>query len=190
MLHRARARATAAGVERRLRLVHADLIGLRLPDSGRCDLAILGLNSLFLMATRASQQDALATLARHLGPGGRAVVDIWLPGVDDLARYDGRVLLDGVVEDRSSGRLVTKSWAATHDPSTGAVTVTTIYDEGRPGEAPVRWVRRDPMRLVSPDELVTFAVAAGLEIETLAGSYDLEPLAPDSERAILVARRP
>jgi hypothetical protein len=99
-------------------------------------------------------------------------------------------MLDGVVEDHSSGRLVTKSWAATHDPSTGAVTVTTIYDEGRPGEAPVRWVRRDPMRLVSADDLVTFAAAAELEIETLASTYDLQPLAPESERVILVARRP
>jgi SAM-dependent methyltransferase len=77
MLHRARARATAAGVERRLRLVHADLLGLRLPDPGVYDLAILGLNSLFLLATRASQQDALQTLARHLRPGGRAVGQLW-----------------------------------------------------------------------------------------------------------------
>ena len=31
---------------------------------------------------------------------------------------------------------------------------------------------------------------AGLEVEMIAGDYDLEPLGPGSERAILVARRP
>jgi len=42
---------------------------------------------------------------------------------------------------------------------------------------------------VSADELTGFAEAAGLRVETLAGSYDLEPHGPGSERAILVAIR-
>jgi SAM-dependent methyltransferase len=192
MLHRARERAASAGasVGRLIRLVHADLLGLRLPDAGSYDLAILGLNSLFLLPSRTTQQTALTTLAEHLRPGGRAIVDIWLPAADDLARYDGRLLLDAVVDDPATGRTVTKSWSATHDPRTGAVTVTTIYDEGPPGTAPVRWIRRDPMRLVSPAELEGFAAAAGLEVEILAGGYDLHPLEPGDERAVLVARRP
>jgi hypothetical protein len=31
---------------------------------------------------------------------------------------------------------------------------------------------------------------AGLVVEELAGGYDLDPLAPGSDRAVLVARRP
>jgi SAM-dependent methyltransferase len=190
MLHRARQRAASEGVEGRVRLVHADLVGLRLPDAGSYDLAILALNSLFLLPTPSTQQAALVTLGGHLRPGGRAVVDIWLPSTDDLARYDGRLLLDAVADDGSTGRTVTKSWSATHDPRSGGVTVTTIYDEGPPGEPPVRWVRRDAMRLVSVEELVAMAAAAGLEVETLAGGYDLRRLEPGDERAVLVARRP
>jgi hypothetical protein len=34
------------------------------------------------------------------------------------------------------------------------------------------------------------AEEAGLEVEELAGSYDLDPIRPGSERAILVARKP
>ena len=44
--------------------------------------------------------------------------------------------------------------------------------------------------LVAPDELRTMAEDAGLEVEELAGSYDLDPIRPGSERAILVARKP
>jgi SAM-dependent methyltransferase len=190
MLHRARERAAVAGAERRLRLIHADLVGLRLPDAGRYDLSILALNSLFLLPSRQAQLGAMVALAEHLAPGGRAVVDVWLPDVDDLARYDGRLLLDGVAVDPETGRTITKTWAATHDPATGAVTVTTIYDEGMPGEAAIRWVRRDPMRLVGADELVALARAAGLSVELVAGGYDLRARRPGDERAVIVARRP
>ncbi len=79
MLHRARDRADAAGVASRIRFVHADLVDLRLPDAGSYHLAILGLNSLFLLPTRRAQAAAIRTLAEHLAPGGRAIVDVWQP---------------------------------------------------------------------------------------------------------------
>jgi hypothetical protein len=43
---------------------------------------------------------------------------------------------------------------------------------------------------VSADELEAFAEDAGLRVELVAGGYDLAPLGPGSERAILVAERP
>jgi SAM-dependent methyltransferase len=192
MLARARAAADAAGraVASRVRLVEGDVRTIRLPDAGSYDLAFIGLNSLFLLGSRADQAAAVATLAAHLAPGGTAVVDAWLPDADDLSRYDGRLILEWVREDPSSGRIVTKTGSATYDPSGSAVHLVTIFDEGRPGEPAVRWVRSDRLRLVSPEELVTFAEAAGLIVETLAGGYDLEPLDARSERVVLVARRP
>lgn len=189
MLTRARARAAAEGIGEHLRLVEADLLELRLPDAGTYRLAILALNSLFLLATRGAQAAALRIMAEHLAPGGLAVVDVWLPSAGDLARYDGRLLLDGLRDDPDRGRQVVKSWAATHDAATQSVVLTTIYDEGAPGEPPVRWARRDAMRLVTADELRGFAEAAGLEVEVLAGGYELEPLGSGSDRAVLVARR-
>ena len=54
----------------------------------------------------------------------------------------------------------------------------------------MRWVRADRLRLVTPDELVAFAEAAGLVVETLAGDYELGELAPGAERVVLVARKP
>lgn len=191
MLARARDRAAAAGSasHERIEFVEADILGLELPAAGRFRLAIIALNSLFLLATRSAQRDAFVTLARHLAPGGLAVVDIWLPDADDLARFDGRLILEYERPDPVSGDLVTKVAAAQHDAASGIVNLTTVFEEGAQGTSPVRYVRRDALRLVSADELRDFAESAGLEVETLAGSYDLEPLGPGSERAIVIARR-
>ncbi|HYL41570.1 MAG TPA: hypothetical protein VET90_09695, partial [Candidatus Binatus sp.] len=68
--------------------------------------------------------------------------------------------------------------------------VTTIFQEGPQGVPAVRWSRVDRLRLATADELVDWAEDAGLEVERVAGDYDLAPLGPASERAILVARAP
>lgn len=190
MLERARSRVAAAGpaVADRIELVEADLVGLRLP--GRFRLAFVALNSLLLLADRAAQVATLRTLADHLEPGGLAVVDIWLPDADDLARYDGRLFLEYVRTDPETGRTVVKTGSALHDAATQVVTLTTIFDEtDEAGGSPLRWVRRDRIRLVGADELRGFAEAAGLTVESIGGSYELEPLGPGATRAILVATR-
>ncbi len=192
MLDRARSRLAAArpDVAANVDLVQADLLGLALPEAGSFRLAFIGLNSLFLLATRDRQRETLAVLARHLAPGGVAVVDIWLPDTDDLARFDGRLALEYVRVDPETRRTVTKLASARHDPTHAIVDLVAIYEEGAPGAPANRWVRHDALRLVGVDELRVMAEDAGLDVEELAGGYDLEPLAPGSDRAVLVARKP
>jgi SAM-dependent methyltransferase len=192
MLERARAAADRAGhaTASRLELVEADLLGLDLAEAGTYRLAFIGLNSLFLLATRDAQREAIRTLARHLAPGGLAAVDVWLPDPDDLARFDGRLIFEYVRVDPETGHEVTKVATARYDATTAVVDLTSIYEEGRPGEPAARWIRRDTLRLIGADELRAHAEEAGLIVETMAGSYDMEPLRPGSERAIVVARRP
>jgi SAM-dependent methyltransferase len=190
MLDRARLAAAAAGDEARsrLELVEADFVGLRLPSAGSFGLVFLALNSLLVLATREAQREALRTMAAHLGPAGVAVVDAWLPDADDLARFDGRLILEYGRRDPASGAAVTKIGSAQHDAATQTVTLTTIYEESVAGTPARRWLRRDVLRLVSADELRGMAEDAGLTIEVLGGGYDLEPLGPGSDRAVLVAR--
>jgi SAM-dependent methyltransferase len=190
MLERARAAAGRARAARdRLVLVEADIVELRLPDAGTFRLGFVALNSFLLLATRGAQREALETLHRHLSPGGVAVVDVWQPDAEDLARFDGRLILEYAGRPSDGGRVVTKMGSAIHDPSTQTVTLTAIYDEGRPGQPAARWVRTDRLRLVSADELRAMAEDVGFEVETVAGGYGLEPAGPAGERAILVAVR-
>ena len=193
MLARARARAGALkgkGVE----LVEADLIDA--PDNaavqaaGPYRLALLGLNSILLLASAERQRAALASMARLLASGGLAVVDAWQPSPTDLVAFDGRLSLEWLRSDPETGHEVTKTVAAWFDPATRLVTLTTIFDEGAPGMPPTRWTRSDALRLLTVDELAGFARAAGLEVEQLAGDHELRPLAPDSDRVVVVARKP
>lgn len=189
MLDRASARSDKAGreVAARVRLLGGDAREIRLPDAGRYRLAFVALNSLMLFGDRAAQEAVVGTLAAHLAPGGVAVVDVWLPDADDLARYDGRIMLEYPRRDPETGGFVTKVASAIHDAATGTVHLTTIYEEGEPGEPARRWIRQDRLRLVSGEDLRSFAVAADLLVESIAGGYDLEPLGPGAERAILLA---
>ncbi len=191
MLDRAsvRARSSPIGIADRLTLIEADLLDLRLPDAGTFGLAFIALNSLLVLPTRAAQRAAIRTMAEHLAPGGLAVVDIWIPDAEDLARFDGRIILDWPRLDPESGAIVTKTGSAQHDASSAVVTMTTIFEESGQGESPRRWVRRDRLRLVSGDELRGFAEDAGLAVELMAGDYSLGPMGPGSERAILIATR-
>ncbi len=192
MLERALARAIVAGprIAARLELVEADVLDVDLPEAGSFRLAFIALNSLFLLATRDAQRGAFRTIARHLAPGGIAAVDIWLPDPGDLARFDGRMILEYVRPEPETGHDVTKTATARFDPTTGLVDLTAIYEEGLSGGTVVRWIRRDGLRLVGADELRSMAEDAGLVVEQVGGDYDLDPIGPGSERAVLIARRP
>jgi hypothetical protein len=196
MLDRARARLADTGREiaARVRLVERDLVESDreedVASGGPYSLAILGLNSILLLASVAGQRAALATMARLLAPGGLAVVDAWQPSPADLVAFDGRQSLEWVRTDPATGRDVTKTLAAWYEHLRRIVTLTTVFEEGAPGEPPARWTRSDALRLISADELVAFAEAAGLEVEQLGGDYELGPLEPGSDRVVLVARKP
>jgi SAM-dependent methyltransferase len=189
MLERARARAGT----RSLQLVEADLVDApnvaAVEAAGPYRLAFIALNSVLLLASAERQRAAVAALAGLLAPGGLAVVDAWQPSPQDLVAFDGRLSLEWLRTDPETGREVTKTVAAWFDPATRLVTLTTLFDEGEQGRPPIRWARSDALRLVTVDELRAFAEAAGLEVERLAGDYDLGPLEPGSDRVVLVARK-
>lgn len=196
MMARATARLGAAGptVAGRVQLVEADMAEAardgRVVAGGPYRLAILGLNSILILTTADRQRAVLDTMARMLAPGGLAVVDVWLPVPTDLTAFDGRLSLDWLRTDPESGLDVTKSSAAWFDPTSRLVTLTTVFEEGAPGTAPIRWTRADVLRLVTVDELLGYAADAGLHIEQVAGDHELGPLAPGSDRAVLLARKP
>jgi len=190
----ARARTAADVVERstaaRLSFVGGDLFTTAVPGAGGFRLAILALNSILLLGGPRRQRRAIAILGELLAPGGVAVVDAWQPLADDLTRFDGRLGLEWLRRDPETGSDVAKFASAWLDGAARRVTLTTIFEEGFQGSAPIRWTREDVLHLISGEELAIYAEDAGLVVEVLAGDYDLAPLAAGDGRAILVARRP
>ena len=192
MLARARIAADRAGraTAARISLVNGDLFAAEIPGAGGFHLAILALNSILLLGGPRRQRRAIDILAELVGPGGVVVVDAWQPLAEDLTRFDGRLGLEWLRPDPETGADVAKYASAWLDGATRRVTLTTIFEEGFQGAAPVRWTREDLLHLVSGEELAMYAEDAGLVVEALAGDYDLAPLAAGDGRAILVARRP
>lgn len=196
MLARAAARAAGTGraAARRLTLLEGDLLEAGANEAvvarGPYRLVFIALNSILLLATADAQRRAFVQIGALLGPGGVAVVDAWQPTPADLVAFDGRLSLEWLRTDPESGNEVTKTAAAWFDSATRVVTLTTIFEEGAQGASAVRWTRSDALRLATADELTSWARAAGLEIEQLAGDHDLTPIGPGDERAILVARKP
>jgi SAM-dependent methyltransferase len=170
-----------------LDLVEADLTTVRLRY--RFGLAILALNTLLLLERPERQLAALRTLAAHLRPDGLAVVDIWLPGPEDLAIYDGRLLLEWIRDDPETGERVAKLDSARFDSATATVVLTQLFDATSPdGGALRRTTRSDRLRIVGAHELVRMAEDAGLAVEELAGDHRMGAFGPGDERVILVGR--
>jgi len=171
----------------RLEFVDGDLLTVDL--GGRFAVVLFGLNSLFLLTTRERQAAALVAMARHLRPGGLAVIDVWLPHPDDLALYDGRQVLEWQRDDPETGERVAKLHAARHDSATGEVELTAWFDAWPADGGPVsRISRTDHLRLVTAGELAAMAEAAGLTIEAIEGDHAGGAFGPGAERAVLLAR--
>lgn len=194
MLARARTRIAAAGVGDHIELVEGEMTAAASNEAvvrgGPYRLAVLALQSMLILNTPDQQRAAVAAMAALLAPGGLAVVDTWLPTPADLVGFDGRLSFEWRRTDPETGHDVTKTLAAWYDHVRRLVTLTTFFDEGAQGEAPVRWTRVDALRLIGVDELAGYAADAGLEIDRLAGDHDLGPLEPGSDRVVMVARKP
>jgi SAM-dependent methyltransferase len=181
-----RSRASRRSASGSLELIEADLVTLDLRE--RFGLAFIALNSLFQVGPAERQRAAIATLARHLRPGGVAVVDVELPDAAELASWDGRLVLDWIREDpEAPGTTVMRTSSARHDAVTASTTLSVIYDSTDAAGVVRRVSRTDQLHLIAVSQLKAAAAAAGLEIEQLAGDHQVTPLGPISQRVVLVA---
>ena len=168
-----------------LTTIAADITALELDR--RFGLMILALNTLLLVGDRDRQLAALRAMSRHLLPNGRAVVDVWLPTPDDLALYDGRLVLDWLRTDAEDGALVAKLWSASLQPALARAEVDTFFDSWPAGGGQLRrTARHDELRFVSAADLEAMIGLAGLRVVHRAGDYSMGPFGPSSERMLLV----
>ncbi len=178
-----RSRRTGPGS---LELIEADLVTLDLPD--RFGLAFIACNSLFQVGPPDRQRAAIVTLARHLRPGGIAVVDVELPDAAELASWDGRLVLDWIRDDpESPGTSVMRTSSARHDPSGASAQLSVVYDATDSSGAVRRVTRTDRLQLVTVSQLTEAAESAGLHVESVAGDHQVTPLGPFSPRVVLIA---
>jgi ubiquinone/menaquinone biosynthesis C-methylase UbiE len=187
MLERARAAVRTAHLDDRVTLVQADARALALEQRFR--LAFCGLGSFAHFTSRAEQEAVLASMRRHLAPGGTLILDLGNAELFDLVERTGQVLHQGTWEFGSSGHYLSHLLSATPDPVGHCVQVTHFYDEYEQGGPVQRTVAHTTLYLFSRGEIELLLAAAGFAIDAVYGSYELDPYDDESPRLLVVATR-
>ena len=185
MLALAREKLSAAGLEKRVRLVRGDMRSVRLDR--RFDLVIIGLNSLMHLTDQAEQLETLRTAAAHLTPHGRLVVDLFNPEVAlPESHQEGQLFLH-CLKVLPDGAHLLHFQSPKVDRAAQVVRMTNYYDEMPPDGRVRRHFSPFSLRYLGAGELKLLMERAGLAVEALYGTYELDPLTSDSPRLIAVA---
>lgn len=152
-----------------------DMATTRVP--GEFSLAYLVFNTISNLRTQAEQVECFRNAARHLAPGGRFVVELWVPPLRRLPV--GQTAVPMLVEDDyllvDTYDTVTQECASHHYRTQADGTVTVGV--GR-------------FRYCWPAELDLMAQLAGLELEERVADWSRAPFTADSESHVSVWRRP
>ena len=159
-----------------LAMILGEMSCLPLADSS-FGLVFVAFNTLFNLSSAESQRRCFQEVTRVLRPGGRFVVEGFVPPVDGMP-------LRGVsVRDATEDAVTVTS--SRHDPELQLVAGEHV--EVTPDEVVRRpWV----IRYASPEQIDAMAASAGLGLESRVASWSGEPFDPDSEVHVSVYRRP
>ena len=145
--------------------------------AGEFALVYLVWNTLSNLRPQAEQVECFRNAARHLVPGGRFVIELWVPPIRRLPPGQTAVPM-GVGE----GHLVFDTYDLTTQECTShhyrsRADGTTVYSTGH-------------FRYCWPAECDLMAQLAGLELESRAADWDGRPFTSASESHVSVWRKP
>jgi SAM-dependent methyltransferase len=161
--------------EERLPVATGDMATTTVP--GRFSLVYVVWNSLGNLRTQDEQVQCFRNAARHLSPGGRFVVELWVPGVRRFP--PGQAAVPYEVTDRHVG-------LDTYDMVTQQ---GTSHHYWRLDDGSTRYGYSN-FRYIWPAECDLMARLAGLELEQRVADWDRSPFTSDSESHVSVWRKP
>jgi SAM-dependent methyltransferase len=166
------------------RLVQADARHFELDE--RFALILAPLDFLGYFATMEDQLAVLAAARRHLGAGGRLVLDVAFPGVSFYTQPDGVLVLQWT-RALPSGEDVTKWWVRELDPGRQVLHLNALYDVRAADGNVRRWAYPLDLRYYHRFELELLLARSGFRVESVFGSYAMDDLRADSARLLLIA---
>ncbi len=154
----------------------ADMSAFDVREHGPFTLAFVVFNTLFGLTEPAALASCFATVSRHLAPGGRFVVECFVPEVDSGGRSDAVE-----VRELTADRVVLR--VSRHDEATQTLT-------GQHVDISETGIRLRPwhLRYAFPDELDRHAGAAGLTLESRWSDWRGAPFGPDSGQHVTIYR--
>jgi len=171
------ARLRAKDPGRTVQVVDGDVADPARWPVGPVDVVVAACNLICNLADAAAQERCVHTAALRLRPGGRLVVEAFVPAPLQRGRH-----LE-VSEVRGDAVIMIATDA---DPGTGVVTAQHM--EFRDGE-PVR-LRPWRIRVTRPEEVDAWAAAAGLVLESRHADWSGTPFDPQGSSQVSVYVRP
>jgi SAM-dependent methyltransferase len=164
-------------VRARVRAVRGDMRSVRL--GRRFALVVAAFNTALHLYTRQDVERFLARVREHLAPGGRFVVDLSVPRVDDLARLAGRAYSVPRFRHPTSGVVVKNREYFDYDPVRQVLFVSMEFE---PVDDPDgAWVTPLAHRQFFPREWEALLHYAGFAVTRVDGDFAGGPLTKDSD---------
>lgn len=189
------AREKVAGLEpavrQRIALVEADMKDFDLGDR-RFNLIYIPFRAFLHLLTTEDQLQALATMRRHLRPGGRLALNFFNPRIDVIAprmtRRDSTPFLERSTPLFGGERLIQWAWSRYH-PLTQIVENELIYDRvDADGKLLERIYRRLVARWIYRFEAEHLFSRAGFTVEALYGDFNGRAFESDTDEQVWVLR--
>lgn len=148
-----------------------------MPVEGSFSLIYVLFNTFFALLTQEEQVSCFANVARRLAPGGKFLIEAFVP---DLQRFDRGQTVRATSVDVDAVHLETTKW----DPLTQQITSQhVVLGEGGVRLYPVK------LRFAWPSELDLMAQLAGLELWQRWENWQRAPFTSKSQKHISVYRR-
>jgi len=188
MLAIARAKLAEADLLNQAELIEGNVLTMDLQR--QFPLIFIALNSFGHFNEPGEPEEALERIRAHLRPGGLGVLDLPNPVPGAFGDTTGLLIHDytraGPEPDWQTVKLRSQVLA----PIEQEVDVSILYDEVGPAGEVRRTLASFVLRFFYRNELRLLMEKAGLVVEGIYGGYNLDPLTEDSERLIVLARRP
>jgi SAM-dependent methyltransferase len=178
-------------LQQRVTLHAGDMSDYTLPNKGTFDLIFLPFNSISHLYEIEQQLAAFKNTYEHLAPGGRFVVDVFLPDIDYLSNALNRpshVYLEDEIEVPDEYTMLLYS-SRKYDQIEQTQRISWIHEKFLETGENERSLTRLDMHVFFPRELQLLFLASGFAIEAIYGNYDWKPFGLGT-RQIVVGRKP
>jgi len=182
--HKARRLSASDGP---LTLIQADMRDFSL-DRG-FSLIIIPFRGFLSLMTVEDQVRTLRCIARNLAPGGRLVLDVFVPDLDMLVEDDGSARYLRDVTDAETGRRLVLWHQSRFDNHNQIIDTTLIVDElDERGAALGRFYREFQLRYAHRWEVHHLLETCGYEVLEMYGDFERSPFDEASTEMVWVTR--